>query len=107
MTTVAELVVTGLLGAGGGSIVGASVSAWQTRKKVPAEVDSIIVSGAETAVQTLIDTLAAETTRADRAEAMVRERDAKIEVLEKKIDALQAALDAVREELYSMKEDRL
>jgi uncharacterized protein YlxW (UPF0749 family) len=103
----AELIATAALGTGGGGLVGHLISGWATRKKIPAEVDNLIVEGAEIAVQTLSQTLVAETARANRAEALVRQRDAKIEALEAKIDALQTALDAVREELHAIRKVKL
>ncbi len=99
-------VATGVMG---GGFLGALTTVWTARKKVPVERDSIIVTGAETAVLSLERTLAAETKRADRAEAVVlakdealARKDARIEALERKLDALQQALDAAREELHSI-----
>lgn len=92
-------VVTMLSGGGAGYWI----SAWQARKKVPAEVDSIIVMGAESAVTSLGASLVAETSRADRAELAVAERDEKIEALESKIDDLQHALNLLRDELHAIK----
>ncbi len=105
-----ESLLTGALtGVMGGGFLGALGALWTAKKKVPAERDSIIVTGAETAVLSLERTLAAETKRADRAEAVVAKKDealarkdARIEALERKLDALQAALDAAREELHSI-----
>lgn len=90
-------------GVASGGLIGAGATAYTAKKKVPAEVDSIIVTGAETAVQSLQASLAAETARAERAEAQVRERDARIDALEAKIDVLYTALDAVRDELIALK----
>lgn len=88
-----------------GGLVGAFVTLWTARQKVPAEVDSIAVSGAETAVLALERTLAAETKRADRAEAQVLKQDERIETLEKKLDDLQYALNGARAELQSLQND--
>jgi hypothetical protein len=85
-----------------GGLVTALVSIYTARKKVPAERDSIAVSGAETAVMSLERSLEAETRRADRAEAKVIKQDERISVLESKLDELQIALDGARAELYSI-----
>ncbi|WLW38576.1 hypothetical protein [Streptomyces phage Verabelle] len=92
-----------------GGFIGAIGTIWSARKKVPAERDSIIVSGAETAVLALEKTLEAETRRADRAEAVVAQRDEalarkdeRISALESRLDALQSALDAARDELHAI-----
>lgn len=104
MTEILTLIVPGLIG---GGLIGALVSVYTARHKVPAEVDSLIVTGAETAVTTLERTLAAETRRADRAEAHSAEleaallrKDERIERLEARLDALQGALDDARDELH-------
>jgi hypothetical protein len=107
MNDKAELVVAAGLGTGGGGLANYLLNIWTQRRKVPVEVDNIIINGAQTTVQSALAVASAEALRADRAEAMVRERDRKIEALEQKIDVLQAALDAVREELNRMKEDHL
>ncbi|GAB3830238.1 hypothetical protein [Kribbella italica] len=92
-----------------GTAVAGVVAAWTARKKVPVERDSIIVNGAETAVVALTAVLAAETARADRAEAdrdhAIADRDAERErrmAVELRLDAIQAALDDAREELRSI-----
>lgn len=99
-------VVTAVLS---GGIFAGVASLYNARKKAPAERDSVIVRGAEKAVLTLQATLAAETKRADRAEAAlvaeqvrITEKDARIAALETKLDALQAALDAARDELHEI-----
>lgn len=101
------LLTAAVSGVMGGGFIGAGVAVYTARKKVPAEVDSIIVSGAETAVVSLERTLAAETRRADRAEATVAARDARIaaleartEALESRLDTIQRALDDARAELH-------
>ncbi|GAA2037291.1 hypothetical protein GCM10009740_31300 [Terrabacter terrae] len=100
-------IVTGLLG--GGFITG-GVAIYRARKTAGPERDSIVVGGAETAVLSLEKSLAAETKRADRAEAALVERDrqlaakdARIAALEKRIDTLQAALDSMRAELHQIR----
>lgn len=92
---------------GGG--VGAAVSLWSAKKKVPVERDSIAVGGAETAVLALERSLMAETRRADRAEAevvrlqgVVSDRDQRIHALEGRLDIVQQSLDAVRDELHQL-----
>lgn len=77
----------------GGSALAGLVAVYTARRKVPAEVDSIIVNGAEKAVVALQAVLQAETARADRAEA-------RVEALEAKFDAVQGLLDEAREELH-------
>lgn len=92
-----------------GGFVASIVAFYTAKRKVPVEVDSIIVSGAESAVLTIEKTLAAETRRADRAEARegvllqrIADKEARIEALEHKLDALQNALDDARQELHSI-----
>lgn len=119
-TTFVSGIATALLGGGG---TAALVSVYSARKKVPAERDSIVVTGAETAVLTLEKTLAAETRRADRAEAQLVERTAEVERkdrqlamkdsqiarkderianLEARLDRLQELLDEARDELHAI-----
>lgn len=104
MNELLTLIISGILS---GGIIGAGVSVYTARRKVPAERDSLIVTGAETAVSTLERTLAAETRRAERAEKRVGEleealtrKDARIEALEARLDDLQQALNEAREELH-------
>ncbi len=106
---VSPLLLAASSGVMGGGFIGAAVSVDTAKKKVPVERDSIIVTGAETAVVALEKTLAAETKRADRAEATVAVRDeqlnrkdARIAALEERLDQLQAALDAARDELHAI-----
>lgn len=101
------VIVAIISGITGGGLIAGFVSLYTARKKVPVERDSIIVNGAESAVLSLERTLAHETARADRAEALVAKRDeeinrkdARIEALEKRLDEVQAVLDAAREELH-------
>lgn len=77
-----------------GTGVAGAVAVYTARKKVPAEVDSIIVNGAEKAVVALQAVLQAETARADRAEA-------RVVAMEAKFDAVQGLLDEAREELHA------
>ncbi|WP_405057042.1 hypothetical protein OG474_30440 [Kribbella sp. NBC_01505] len=86
----------------GGGVITGLVNAWVARKRVPAETDSIIVTGAEKAVVALQAVLQAETARADRAEAEAdRERQRRV-ALEDKLDLIQAALDEARSELHAL-----
>lgn len=94
-----------------GGLVGALVSWYAAKKKVPVERDSIIVTGATSAVTALQAVVEAESKRADRAEARVAEleaqlhrKDERIEALEFRLDIMQAALDEAREELRSIRE---
>lgn len=98
-----DAILTGLIGAGGGGALGHGLALWTARKKVPAEVDSIIVNGAETTVQAALAVAAAEASRADRAEAKVAEQDRHIERLLAQVEQLQTALNAVRDELHALR----
>lgn len=100
-------VITGITT--GGLLTGAA-TLYGARRKVPAERDSIIVTGAETAVLSIEKVVAAESRRADRAEALVaqrdaeiRRKDARIEALERRLDEFQDALDATRAELHAIR----
>lgn len=104
MNQLAEILVPGLVGAGGGTLLTAGVSTWTARKKVPAEVDSIVVAGAETTVTAALAVAAAEAARADRAEAREAELEIRLEGALARVDALQQALNAIRDELNQMKE---
>ncbi|TCC19968.1 hypothetical protein [Kribbella sindirgiensis] len=89
----------------GGGMAGA-VAAYAAWKKGPAEKDSIIVNGAETAVVALKAVLEAETARADRAEAerdRALEREAKMEA---RLDAMQKMLDEARDEIHAWRSER-
>lgn len=97
--TALAAIVSGLMS---GGLIGALVAAYSARQKVPVERDSIAVTGAETAVLALQHSLSAETKRADRAEATLAKRDARIEILEQKLDELQAALNGARAELQQI-----
>lgn len=99
MNDIALTAVTSIASGG----VGAAVHWWTARKKTPAEVDNIIVNGAETTVQAALAVAAAESARADRAERQVLERDQRIAALEARLDALQQALDAAYEELHAIR----
>lgn len=87
----------------GGAIIGHLTSWWVARKKTPAEVDSIIVTSAETTVQGALKLAAAQAARADRAEARVAEQDAQIENLLARVESLLEEVNAVRAELYAIK----
>ncbi len=76
------------------------------KRKAPAEVDSIVVQGAESAVLSLQKANEVERHRAERAErdrdalrAEVARKDARIEALERQLDRAQEMLNQVREEL--------
>ena len=107
MEALLPLLVSGLLS--GGAITG-GVAIYKARKTTGPERDSIVVGGAETAVLSLEKSLAAETKRADRAEAALIERDrqlaakdARIADLEKRIDSMQASLESLRTELHEIR----
>ncbi|MFC0622806.1 hypothetical protein [Kribbella deserti] len=94
------LVYTAVTAFAGGSFLAGAVAAYSAKKKAPAERDSIIVTGAQTAVVALEAVLEAETARANRAEAdLERERERRL-ALEIKLDVIQAALDEARNELH-------
>lgn len=99
------VIVAGVSGLLGGGSLSAAVAYWTARRRVPAETDSIIVGSAETTVQAALAVAAAESARADRAEAAAAAKDKRIEALEAKIDFLQTALDAVRAEVHAIKTD--
>lgn len=99
MSPLVVAVVTGLLG---GGLITAFTGIYTARKKAPVERDSIIVTGAETAVLALEKTLAAETRRADRAEGEAARYRDQVRAMEDKLNALQDALDATRAELTAL-----
>jgi hypothetical protein len=78
----------------GGTAVAGLASYAIARRKAPAEVDSIIVTGAQNAVIALEAVVRAETARADRAEA-------RLLAMEAKFDAVQGLLDEARAELHA------
>jgi hypothetical protein len=95
---------------GGAGVAGTAVTWWTARRKVPAEVDNIIVTGAEMTVQSALAIASAEAARADRAEQRSLELEQRLDAALARVDMLQTALDAVRDELYDIKnhkEDRL
>lgn len=98
-----DTILTGLIGTGAGGALGHGLALWTARKRVPAEVDSIIVTGAETTVQAALSVAAAEAARADRAEAKVQEQEVHIERLLGQVEQLQAALNLVRDELHALR----
>lgn len=98
-STILPGLVTGVMS---GGLLFAGAAVYKARKTAPAERDNIIVQGAETAVIALERSLAAETRRADRAEAQVAERDAKLTLLQERLESVQAALDEVRHELHEL-----
>lgn len=98
--TVVATLLTVLLG---GGFVGSVVTLWTARKKVPAERDSIIVSGAETAVLALERALGAALKAAEHAEALNLDKDQRIAHLEKRLDDVQELLDIARTELHAIR----
>lgn len=89
--------------AGGGAGLTSFLTYLTNRRKVPAEVDSIIVTGAEKTVAAAVAVAEAEGRRADRAEARNVELEARIEMLEGKLASAQSLLDAVRQELHDLR----
>lgn len=100
MTTGLVLAIVPALMSGG--LVGAIMSFHSARKKLPVEIDSIIVTGAEAAVASLARSLEAETRRADRAELENRRLECQIEGLRSRLDLLQTSLDLAREEIATI-----
>ena len=84
---------------GSGSLVAALLSWVIARRKAPVEVDSIVVQGAESAVLSLEKARAAETQRADRAEAENARLRAELDRKDRRIEALEAQLDRCQEML--------
>lgn len=106
-TALLVAIVTGVLS---GGLFTAAAALYRARQTVPAERDNLVVSGAETAVLSLERSLAAETRRAERAEASLVMRDEVIAAKERRIEALelqlekaQLLLDQVREELHEIR----
>lgn len=107
-----ELVVglaTLLLGGGAG---GGLLAWWVARKKTPAEVDSIIVGGAEKAVLVMRSALEAEqsahaATRAERDFQIAENlrKTQRIVLLEDRLDRAQVLLDDLRTELAALRAD--
>lgn len=105
----------------GGGLIGSGATAYNVKKKAPVERDSIIVSGAETAVVTMdkaltratadherdvarLDAcLADERAENERLRQEITRKDNRIESLERRVDDLQRVLDAVREELHDLR----
>lgn len=99
-----EVVYAVLGSAGIGGAITHLATARAIRAKLPAERDSIIAEGAHTAVQSLTESLAAETARANRAEANEATLRQRCELLEARLDVLQNALDAARDELHAIRD---
>lgn len=98
-----ELIVTLVLSSG---TVAAILTYVIARRKAPAEVDSIVVKGAESAVLSLEKALTVERTQRAEAEKEARrlrdevaKKDRRIEALEKQLDRAQEMLNEVRAEL--------
>lgn len=105
--TILSAIITTLLS---GGLIGALVTLYTARQKVPLERDSLIVGSAQTAVESLEAALAAETRRADRQEAracrlqeIIDHKDQRIEALQARLDRLQKALDDTRAELQEIR----
>ena len=102
-----EVIAIGILGSGG---LGAVLVYLVQRRKAPAEVDSIIVTGAESAVLSLQRANEAAVARAVAAEeqlaashAREARKDERIESLERQLDRIQAMLNAARDEVASLR----
>jgi hypothetical protein len=100
-------IVSAVLGGGGAS---AAVALFKAKKTTGAEVDSIIVGGAEKAVLTMKQALEASqhetnTVRADRDRltAEVARKDDRIRDLEMRLDGVQALLDAARADIAALR----
>jgi len=89
----------------GGGLITAMREVWTARKTVPAERDSVVATGAETAVSSLMVSLKAETARANRAEA---ERDHLLErvgELESQLKIAQGALDEANRQMSEIRKE--
>lgn len=75
-----------------GGILGASTSWWIARRKTPAEVDNLVVTGAEMTVTAALNVATAERARADRAEARVKHLEERVNTLEAQVQTLIAQL---------------
>lgn len=94
----------------GGGLITALTALWVARRKTPAEVDNIIVSGAETAVLSIKQALEAEQhaheqTRADRDRLaeQARIKDLRIADLEARVERFQEALEQMRQEIIQLR----
>jgi len=82
-------VVAAVMGGGG---IGAVISAWRARKVVPAERDSIIVTGAESAVESLQKALEQSDKRVAALEQENATLRATVEQLRRDVEAAQASV---------------
>lgn len=97
--------VVAVLGSGGvTAYLSHLATAKAVRAKLPAERDSIIAEGAHTAVQSLTESLAAETARANRSEQENAQLRQRCKLLEARLDSIQSALEAARAELHEIRE---
>jgi esterase/lipase len=103
VSTTAETVTVLIGGLAAGGTFTAALQAFSQRRRVPVEVENLSVEGAQQAVASLMQSLEAETARANRNEDLVREKDRRIEQLECRIDTLQTMLDDLRSDLHSIK----
>lgn len=102
---------------GGGSLVAAVLTYVIAKRKAPAEVDSIVVSGAESAVLSLqraVDVERGLRERAERENAhlrdelaerdrRLRERDRRITALEAQLDKCQQTLQDARDQIHALR----
>lgn len=95
--------IVGALSAGAGGIMSTGIHAWVASRKTPAEVDSIIVQGAETTVQGALKLAQAEAARADREAARADRAEAKVESLLAQLEQAQTLINHIRTELMELK----
>ena len=107
METLLLPIILALLSGGG---LAAFLTYKIARRKVPAEVDSIVVQSSETANLSLARSLAAAEKERDRLvdvaaakDAEIARKDARIEALEAQLDRLQIMLNAARDELAAIR----
>lgn len=100
LSTVISILMPALLG---GGLITALATLYKTRRTVPVERDSIIVTGAQGAVLSLETALRHETARADRAERESERLRAEKEHLLAKIEEMQAKITALQDDLGDLR----
>lgn len=95
--------IVGGLSAAAGAVVSTAGHLWIASRKTPAEVDSIIVQGAETTVQGALKLAQAEASRADREAARADRAEAKVESLLNQLEQAQTLINHIRTELMELK----
>lgn len=115
MNELITIVVTGLLSGGMGAGVatlikaraearGSDATTTSTLTKLPAEVDSVVVQGAEAAVLTMRAALESASQRIGELEQDRRDDRARIDQLERKVEELRAKVEAAERALGDARE---